>query len=417
MVNFPTELQESILNFCDAETLVVCSRVCRLLYALARNCLLRRNLILKVDNTCVGSNIIKELASPNSRITWRRIKRITLVFVDCTYDDEALFSGSYTKAARGLLDFLKNKLNPESLSIIVEHHWVELFRFDNFAEYLQTTFPNISRLELRLQYEHLGHLHRFICSFRNLGTLELSFRDLQSRDIDMSLSLPSTLHSLYLRLPTLHLLHRPGPFSHWLGSQFIKVNLTHLSILECSSYDAIAGTCLHLNSRLRSLYISMKDGSESGLNSQFNISHLSHLQDITFYFPTASSHIQHHFREACRTIYDCLNSITSDTLLSVAIVIHPRLLTPPFPKLSPRLDKLLTQSSIFTKASLTIVTPTIDSGGHDTDYLLSLAKMAFPLFTEAGKNLQVQTTYRTTNSSWNPFEQSPIRRSRMYYRR
>ncbi|ESK95341.1 hypothetical protein Moror_3913 [Moniliophthora roreri MCA 2997] len=413
MKTLPIELQETVLSFCDDESLAVCSRVCRSLHVLARNCIFTRNLLLKVDGTN-NSDVMKHtLVSPDSSIPWERIKRVTLVF---SYDDhhDLPSSGSYTDIAHGLLHLLKSKVDPEFVSIIVEHYQISLFRSSDFPEAIQTAFPNISRLELRLQCEHLEYLHPFVCSFRKLGALDLSFRDslYPGENIDQTLSLPSTLHSLHLHLPTLHPLKHPGPFSQWLRSQFSTLNLTYLSILECSGNDAIAGACLHMNPQLRSLYIGMKDNRDRW--PEFNISHLSHLQDITFYFPAPKprADIDNHFKTATRCIYNCLNSITSNQLRTVVIIIYHRFLNRPYPKFSPRLDELLAQSSTFANVSLTIVSPSIANDSQDTEYLLSLAKKALPRFTESGKSLQVLYTYGTANSSWNPLEQNSTRRSR-----
>uniref|UniRef100_A0A0W0FRZ7 F-box domain-containing protein n=1 Tax=Moniliophthora roreri TaxID=221103 RepID=A0A0W0FRZ7_MONRR len=407
MKTLPIELQETVLSFCDDESLAVCSRVCRSLHVLARNCIFTRNLLLKVDGTN-NSDVMKHtLVSPDSSIPWERIKRVTLVF---SYDDhhDLPSSGSYTDIAHGLLHLLKSKVDPEFVSIIVEHYQISLFRSSDFPEAIQTAFPNISRLELRLQCEHLEYLHPFVCSFRKLGALDLSFRDslYPGENIDQTLSLPSTLHSLHLHLPTLHPLKHPGPFSQWLRSQFSTLNLTYLSILECSGNDAIAGACLHMNPQLRSLYIGMKDNRDRW--PEFNISHLSHLQDITFYFPAPKprADIDNHFKTATRCIYNCLNSITSNQLRTVVIIIYHRFLNRPYPKFSPRLDELLAQSSTFANVSLTIVSPSIANDSQDTEYLLSLAKKALPRFTESGKSLQVLYTYGTANSSWNPLEQN-----------
>ncbi|KAK7031237.1 hypothetical protein VNI00_013653 [Paramarasmius palmivorus] len=415
MNRLPSELKDMVFTYCDEETLKASTGVCKALHTHARNSLFTRNLILMVDGSSNRfDNMEATLASPTNGIQWCHIKRVTLVFVSGRYSWDALKTGAHITKACEILNLLKGKVDLEYLSVIVENQNAELFSYNCFTQIIQTDFPNVTRFELRLERERLEHILPVVCSFANLDTLELSCRDLvyeEDQDLDLSLALPSTLRSLHLHLPENPPLEN-GPIHEWLGSQSVMADLQYLSILEMGS--DLGQSCLRRpDPQLRTIYIGFcnlhEPLSEDIVFQLYILSHLSRLEEIIYYLsdkPTSMA-------VECGVYSSlCLLSQNPGSLQSVVFVLSKQALedlSTGHMSWLKDIDETIETGPYFSDVVLTVIVPAAYEDA-DTPRLVALLRSVFPRYVAAGKTFQIQTTHDSMDGSWNPLQQSPLRR-------
>ncbi|ESK87369.1 hypothetical protein Moror_11703 [Moniliophthora roreri MCA 2997] len=197
---------------------------------------------------------------------------------------------------------LNGKVDVEALAIAIDFTQ-PLFFHQHYISTLQTSFPNIVRLDLELDTEDFIPLFTFICSLTQLQVLGLSCESLRvdyDPESNRDLSLPTPLHTLYLNVIMFNY-SESGNYDNdicdWLRGQTPVSNLRSLTILNCdrgASPEERVPTYIQLNNALTSLYLSVPVDyidpligldDEDDTDYEYDLSNLVSLESFSIHIP------------------------------------------------------------------------------------------------------------------------------------
>ncbi|KAI3614482.1 hypothetical protein WG66_009679 [Moniliophthora roreri] len=174
-----------------------------------------------------------------------------------------------------------------------------LFLHRHYISALQGCFSSVKRLDLELRMETFNSLFLFICSLTQLEVLALSceaLRDEIDAEPRLDLTLPTSLHTLYLNIVVFHGFCG-DQFWAWLRGQTPMNNLRNLSILNCDSStgpEERVPTYIGLSNELTSLYLSIPTddidpltylGEEDASEYEYDLSSLESLETLSIHIP------------------------------------------------------------------------------------------------------------------------------------
>ncbi|KAI3608941.1 hypothetical protein WG66_010887 [Moniliophthora roreri] len=313
-----------------------------------------------------------------------------------------------------------NWKNVEALAIVMDFKGA-LFFHRHYISILQTSFPNIIRLDLQLRTETFNTLFLFICSVTQLEVLVLSCESLHD-DHDTEplwdLLLPLPLHTLHLNIVVFHGISSDN-LCGWLRGQSPMNNLRSLSVMNCDGStgpDEKVPTYIQLNNALTSLYLSFPAdhidpltylGDEDASEYVYNLSSLKSLESLSIHIPdsevSASAPLPQLSVILMRLI-STLKSITSTRLHKLNLISGENNLFPTTEWNS--LDEALS-SEPFLFVEKEIFVPIVDRDAADIGLVMQHAKQLFPR-CRGQQRLSVTHLDRYGFSGVNLLEQSPL---------